>query len=227
MDARKLPKQQGFTANWKRVVTIGVCFVLIVVRWVWPNLRVDSTTLWLVAIAAVLFLLPDLKALVPYIKRIKFGDTELELKEKIGRLDPEVQKARDAASVQGDSELTEEALERVSNEIDKILEQSAQAPRAALLLLSSKIEQELRKRLENAGTGVRNYSAIRSVETGVRERVFPEEFLSAFRDFWAVRNQVAHGAAFDVPDSYILSLVSLGTELLKALTSSVRKDGGA
>ncbi|MCK4394689.1 hypothetical protein KAX17_17445, partial [Candidatus Bipolaricaulota bacterium] len=61
----------------------------------------------------------------------------------------------------------------------------------------------------------------------VRERVFPEEFLSAFRDFWAVRNQVAHGAAFDVPDSYILSLVSLGTELLKALTSSVRKDGGA
>ena len=51
------------------------------------------------------------------------------------------------------------------------------------------------------------------VDLGVSKGIFPQEFLPAFRDFWAVRNRVAHGAAFDVDDSYILSLISLGTQL--------------
>jgi hypothetical protein len=217
--------KQRSAGAWKRWTMIAVCFILIAIRWIWPTAQVDSTTIWLVAIAALLFVLPDLRAFAPYIKRIKIGDAELELKEQIGKLDSEVQKARDAASSREEAEPDVKAADTISSEIDRVIEESSRDPRAALLLLSSKIEQRLRNRLEEAGLRVnRNHSGVRLVEFGVHEGIFPQEFLSAFRDFWTVRNKVAHGAAFDVDDSYILSLISLGTELLQALTSSFKKE---
>lgn len=218
--SRKRPQPAPSAFPWKRGLLIAACFGLIAVRWFWPSVPVDTTTLWLVVIAAILFLAPDLKDLTPYIKRIRIGDAELELKEKIEELAPEVQRARDAAAAKADPSAPRESAEAAARDIDKVLEESSVDPRAALLLVSSKIEQQLHNRLTEAGVPVgRNPSAIRSVEIGVREGVFPKEFLNAFRDFWVVRNQVIHSTVFNVSSAYLLSLVSLGTELLKALSN--------
>ena len=45
------------------------------------------------------------------------------------------------------------------------------------------------------------------------------EILPAFQDFWSIRNSVAHGRALEVSDASVLSLVSLGTELLKVVSA--------
>jgi hypothetical protein len=204
----------------KRWIIITICLILIALRVIFPIVQVDTNSIWLVGIVALLFVLPDLKSLTPYIKRVKFGDVELELKETIANLGREVEKAENAVAEEADSTVSKE----VSSEIEKVLQESSKDPRATLLLLSSKIEGQLRLRLEEAGIAW-PYKTIRSVELGMQKGIFPQEFLPAFRDFWAVRNQVAHGAAFDVDDAYILSLVSLGTQLLK-IASSVKKQDG-
>lgn len=201
----------------KRWLIIVFCLILITLKVIFPSVQVDTNSIWLVGIVALLFILPDLKSLTPYIKRIKIGDTELELKETIGNLEKEVEKAQDAVTDGSDGTTSRE----VSSEIEQVLQESSKDPRAALLLLSSKIEEQLRRRLEEANI-TPTYPVTRAVELGVKNEVFPQEFLPAFRDFWAVRNQVAHGAAFNVDDAYILSLISLGTQLLR-MASSVKK----
>lgn len=210
----------------KRSVIIAICLILVLLKLIFPKLEIDIYIIWLIGIAALLFILPDLRSLTPYIKRIRIGDTELELKESIGSLEKEVEKAQDAA--ERESEDVDTARASVSSDIEKILEESGRDPRAAFLLLSSKIEEQLRLRLEEAGkTPIRTYSASRYVEMGIQLGIFPQEFLPAFRDFWSVRNRVAHGAAFDVEDSYILSLISLGTQLLKIASTSKKPDDPA
>jgi hypothetical protein len=206
----------------KRWLLIIACLALIVLRVIFPNAQADPNSIWLMGIAALIFILPDLKSVAPYIKKIKVGDTELELKESIGNLGKEVEKAQDAAALEQKATVSG----NVSLEIEKVLEESGKDPKAALLLLSAKIEQQLRNRLEEAGISTdRVYSASRYVEMGVKADIFPQDFFPAFRDFWSVRNRVAHGVAFDVDDSYILSLVSLGTDLLKiASTTSKGSD---
>ncbi|MGI0494149.1 hypothetical protein ACN4EG_20385 [Alkalinema pantanalense CENA528] len=220
---------QPYLGSWLRYISLAnkrwllviACLVLIVLRVIFPNAQADPNSIWLMGIAALIFILPDLKSVAPYIKKIKVGDTELELKESIGNLGKEVEKAQDAAALEQKATVSE----NVSFEIEKVLEESGKDPKAALLLLSAKIEQQLRNRLEEAGISTeRVYSASRYVEMGVKADIFPQDFFPAFRDFWSVRNRVAHGAAFDVDDSYILSLVSLGTDLLK-IASTTSKGG--
>ncbi len=206
------------TLMLKRFIIVTICITLLTLRILLPNAGVDITTVLLVLIAAVALFLPDFRLLSPYIKRVKIGDfAEVELKEKIEKLDAEVKKAEDAASANKGPKTKNS--DNISPDIEKILEESSKDPRAALLLLSSKLEQQLGRKLEQAGidTG-RDYSITRLVNRGVEANVFPKEFGAAFRDFASVRNQVAHGKAFDVDDSYILSLISLGTELLKAIS---------
>ena len=40
-----------------------------------------------------------------------------------------------------------------------------------------------------------------------------------FRDFWTVCNRVAHGEHLDVPDSMLLTLISLGLQFLDAVSA--------
>lgn len=198
----------------KRWLIIIICLILITLKIVFPNTQVDTNSIWLVGIVALLFVLPDLKSLTPYIKRIRIGDAELELKETIGKVGKEIEKAEDSLDDESDGTVPNE----VSSEIEQVLHESSKDPRAALLLLSSKIEEQVRRRLEQADIAP-HYSVRRSVEIGVKNKIFPQEFLPAFSDFWNVRNQVAHGRAFDVDDTYILSLISLGTQLLRMVST--------
>jgi hypothetical protein len=205
---------------WKRWLILAVCLVLIVARFIWPDAKVDTTTIWLVVIAVLLFVLPDLKALAPFIKRIKIGEAEVELKDQIQKLSSEVAKAEEASQKLETKQPRPDTTKKVSIEIDSVLESLQQDPRATLLLLSSRIERHLRDRLEEAGVSAvdRTYALGRLAELGVRSGVFPEEFYPAFRDFVAVRNRVAHGEAFDVDDNLIYSLISLGSQLLRIVS---------
>ena len=78
---------------WKRWIVVFVCLILITIRYIYPTFQIDTTTVGLVVVGAVAFLLPDLKSLVPYIRRIKIGEAELELRDEIEKLSNEVEKA--------------------------------------------------------------------------------------------------------------------------------------
>lgn len=202
----------------RRWILVGACLGLVLIRTFNPSTQVDTNSIWLIGIAALLFILPDLKSLAPYIKKIKVGEAELELKENIGNLEKEVEKAQNAINKEEGASILN--FKNVSSDIEKIIEDSSRDPKAALLLLSAKIEQQLRTRLEVAGIKTdRIFSLSRYVEIGIKEGIFPQDFLPAFRDFASVRNRVAHGDYLDADDAYIISIVSLGTELLKVAST--------
>src|SRR6266849_4092445 len=64
----------------------------------------------------------------------------------------------------------------------------------------------------------------RAIEIGIEKGLFPPSAISAYHDFMGLRNKIAHDYAFQVDNATILSLISLGTELLKVL-STEKSDG--
>jgi hypothetical protein len=208
--------------NWKRIAVILLCIILIAVHLIWPRLVFDSINIWLGVIILVFLFLPDGKIFMPYIKRVKrFKAWELEF--ELGELGEKVEKVE---AENRDSE----ASKNVSPEVEEVLREAASDPRAALLLLSTKIETTIKQVVEEAkiddrysSTSPRFLSTARAIEDGLRTGLFPESIISAYMDFRSIRNKIAHDYTFDVDDSAVLSLISLGSELLKQLTALAAK----
>lgn len=186
-----------------------VCLGFAVLRVFFPEATVDSVSVWLLGIAAAMFVLPELQTVLPYIKRLRVGDTEIELVEKLQR---EVAKATESVA---NRELP------ANGATDELLREAGRSPEAALLLLSSKLEQQVRQRLMEAGMPEAQtmLPLPKLLERGVERGLFSQSVLSAIRDFWQARNAIAHGRAFDVQNSTLYSLISLGTELLQAVST--------
>jgi hypothetical protein len=224
MSKKKQSKSESNSMR-KRWVVVIFCVVLIVARYIYPTVQVDTTTVWLVIIASLSFLLPDLKAFTPYIKRVKIGDTEIELKDEIGKLSDEVDKAKEAASRKLETK-DAEGLNKASLEVEAILENINKDPRATLLLLSSRIEKQLKLRLTEAGVNIEGvYYSLRELSRlATSQEILPQEFAPALDDFIAVRNRVAHGETFDVNDNVIYSLISIGARLLEIVSVPLRNN---
>jgi hypothetical protein len=203
---------------WKRWLVIIALLILIADRQIWHKIQFDAVTISLVVVIALFLLFPNPQIIFPYVKRIKLWEVEIELKEQIRELEKEVVKAQDASA----NETAAGTPRNIPSEVEEVLSESAKNPRAALLLLSTKIESEIKERIKDAGVKLSrpNATASQAVETGVKAGIFTLEFSSAFRDFWTVRNRIVHGEAFDVNDNTILSLISLGTELLKVISTT-------
>ena len=203
--------------NWKRWLIIAVCIVFILEHQIWHRIQFDPVSIWLGVILAFFLMFPSPQVIFPYVKRFRVWEVEIELKEQIRELEKEIVKAQDAST----NEAVPGTPGHISSEVEEVLSESGKNPRAALLLLSTKIESEIKERLKDAGVTLsrRFATASEAVETGVKADIFTREFASAFRDFWTVRNRIAHGEAFDVNDNTILSLISLGTELLKVIST--------
>lgn len=210
--------KQWFTRNWKKQFAIVLCLTLIVVHSIWPHLLFDSVNIWLGLAAIGLFLLPRPDFLFPYMKRIKrFKAWELEL--ELGDLESKVEKAED-------ENLEAEIPKNISPEVEEVLKEAAKDPRAALLLLASKIESTVRMRFEEAHMDITSGTIIprfpptsRAIDIGVQQGLFPPTALSAYKDFQGLRNKIAHDYTFQVDNATILSLISLGSELLKLLSA--------
>ena len=200
----------------KRILIAIVCLALAVIRIIKPDSIIDGNTVWLLVIAVVVIVGPDLKVLIPYIKRIKIGDTEIELAEKTAKIGQEIDKVKEEVSVDQNWEIPD----RTTDEVNEVLNDAKTNPRAAFLLLATKIEEEVRSRLQKAGfSQSRQFTSLpRLVEFGVEKQVFPAQVLSIFKEFWYVRNKVAHGQAADIDNDTILSLIAVGTDILKLVS---------
>ncbi len=209
-------------ADWlgthKRQLLIAFCLALVAVRLRWPDIKVDGVTVWLVVVAVLLFLLPEVRAFLPYVERAKLGPVELTLREGIRALTREIEEAQDSYAEEG------RVIDRadIGPDVEQVITEARRDPRSSLLWLSSKVETEIRRVLESVEAPEhRRYMPLRrAVELGVEAGVLPRGALPAFQDFWAMRNRIVHDFAFDVPDSTVLSLISLGTELLKMLATT-------
>src|SRR5260221_12014413 len=130
-------------SKWRRWLIIAACILFIVDRQIWHKVQFDPVTIVLIIILAFLIILPNPQVIFPYVKRIKLWEAEIELKEVIKELEKEVEKVQDLKPDTSDSR----ASSTLSSDVLEVLNASSKDPRAALLLLSAKIENEVKKRL--------------------------------------------------------------------------------
>jgi hypothetical protein len=209
---------ESMAEQQKRWLVAAVALALAVARVLLPDLNIDLVTLGLVAVAGAALLLPSVSTMLRHIRRFRVAGVELEFRDDIREVSREVDSAR--ASVVGSPFARKETEQDVAD----LAIEATRDPRAALLLVSAQLERAVRDRLEAAGIEAR-YGLASSVEAGVQAELFDPALLSAVRDFTALRNRIAHGEAFEVPDATVLSMVSLGTDLLK-IVSAVRVTPG-
>jgi uncharacterized protein YutE (UPF0331/DUF86 family) len=168
----------------------------------------------------------DPNTIIPSTDAINFIDTlsiEAQIYYQIKKVAQEIEQAQDTVE---EKRTALETTRDVSADIDEVLRITSSNSRAALLLLSAKIEESMRIRLQEIGVQSKtNYALSRqALDTAVREGRIPQETASALRDFLAVRNKVAHAAVFDVDEATILALVSIGIELLKIIAAKKQEN---
>ena len=216
---------------WQRGLIVLVCLSLILSHLIWPELAIDWITIVLVAIATVAILLPSYDTLwpqvsqvLPYVKKLKVAGVEVELSEEIKKLSKEVEDAKESLTEKKRNFSISDIYEQSQSEVLDVLKTD---PRAALMVLAARIEQMVMIRLAEKGLRAKGHEIpmFRAMPLGVEKGVFPEEVLEPFREFWELRNRVAHGQAFEVESNVVQSLVSIGLDVLKLV--SLEEENGS
>jgi hypothetical protein len=105
----------------------------------------------------------------------------------------------------------------------QVLAEAGSSPKAALMLLASEIETELRRLLESYGAPIGSKTTFRDSTRFLQEQgELPREFLNAMIKFRDVRNRIIHGYEADPDD--VLRAIDLGLGILRAIRALRRRD---
>jgi len=206
---------------WARWIFILICLFLVIGRLFYPDLEVDIISVWFIGIASVIFFLPQLNKIIPLVKKMKLGNTEFEFKEKLGNLGKQMEEIQ--------IERSEEPIGKVNggieSEIEKIIQTSLTNPEAALLLLSARLEKAIRSRLleEKLLAEDKHLNLPSMIGIGARNGLFPQRYFNLVLEFWKLRNRVAHGHNLDVSKGELISLITVGTEILRMVPLQEKK----
>jgi|GEM_PF-2897875 len=185
--------------GWKYYILLVCTIAFIVLRHVYHNNsvinQVDNYDIPFLIFLVFLFIWPELKPFISreYLKRIKVGSLiEVELSEKLSAADKiTTHMEEQIESIVEKHEVKQFVLP--TNQLVENIEQTfSTSPLAALQLLFSSIERNIRE-IANRTQMKHNFSVRILVQECVKNSYLPKEFLAAFNDIWAIRNQITHG----------------------------------
>jgi hypothetical protein len=154
------------------------------------------------------------------LRKGKLFGQEIELNESLTKLElsataAQTEVAALPASTFGTSpRMTSEEVDP----IDRVLNLAAQSPKAALLVLASELEREVRRMLATMGLlQGRRVVPIRQALAELDRYGLPKHVPSSLRLFWDVRSRLVHG--HDASEGDILSAIDSGIAILRALNA--------
>ena len=201
----------------------------------WPTwgefselIKAFSSLLWpVVVLVLILAFKNDLRALLANrkLKRGKLFGQEFELEEELNRLDqatkqlaetpppPPEEEGPPTPALPGGGPPPQPEPPSVARQI---LAEAGSSPKAALMLLASEIEAELRRVLESRSADPGPRSTFRdSVRFLEQQEDFPQELLGLMLKFRDVRNRIIHGYEADPDD--VLRAIDVGLRILSAI----------
>jgi hypothetical protein len=204
------------------LIALGA-LALVVMRAVWPDLRVDEISLVLFLLAGLALVWPEISPLASRIRSFRLWELEVELTEKISELTERAEAVATQASLERELARPEGPI-TLSPEATQWVIDAAADPRAGLLLVAIEIEQAIRRLAAQHGiaSGVGRMSARRTLGELARREAVPPEVVPLFDDFWQVRNQVVHRAGFQLPTGQLYELVDIGFRILELLSLGER-----
>lgn len=193
--------------------TVFGCVFLIVIRMFFPALVFDQISLWLLIVAAVLVLVPNIADLVDRVRKIKKGDLEVEFDRKLDELKQQTEEAEDRIEASPNLDfvgIPEDVKGRILNALVE--------PRGALISLAVEIESRLKDLAEKHKITNRGYFVPRKAiqELASRSLISPA-VEPIFNDFWAIRNNAVHARGFVPDQSRLFELADLGLRVLRFL----------
>lgn len=200
------------------------------------RLALDWPTVVVLAVALFLLVAPELEFLLPFIKKLKIGAAEVELREKIEELAVSVQRSEESVPVavpkdEAGSRLfslfwLDQSQRLVGTGIEaQILNLAAKDKQAALIRLSIELEREVL--LLHGMLGLRNNRrpvGFRRAVEQLRERgTISSEMANSLLEFWQVRNQIIHAQfSIDEPNPILNSALDSGIRLLRLIRAIPR-----
>lgn len=187
--------------------------LLISARVCWPDLTFDDISLTLFIIASLALLVPDIGGLINRVRKIKHGNTEIELDENISTIAKSAEELEKSNETLPNRKLSTSAY---TPEVSAKIENSANDPRAALLLLSIELEKSINNLARKLGLAEKA-PLIRTVWKLEEKGVFSNQLALMFRDYWHVKNKIAHGVDHEISREHIYAMVNLGLVILKQI----------
>jgi len=180
--------------GWK-TTTAGLLFVAIgLAHAVWPQrVFADWPTVALLALGVALLFGHRISIALPYIKRLKLGEAEIEMQEKLEDLRTNVEQLEEMlpAKTVAKSPAAEASVTGENLQIN-ILELAAKDREAALIRLSIEIEKQLALLSQKAGLKETGATWRKTVDALSQAGVIEPPLSKAIIEFRDVRNQVIH-----------------------------------
>ncbi len=218
----------------RRYLLAITIFAIALLHIFWPShVQLDWPTITLLAIFISLFGAPQLTKLLPFIKRLKFGEAEIELHETLQRLHKDTEEAEEDSAQRVSRYLPTSTVtnnlisrEREGSE-DAILELASRDKETAVVRVAIEIEKELARLFIAAELGLHPPKSIRSmVEQLAAKGVLPKATAKAIIEFRNVRNKIIHPSQIDaVPESALGSSIDSGIRLLRLLRNTQSDPG--
>lgn len=183
-----------------------------------------AALLWpVVAFAALWMFRPQIRELIARLRKGKLLGQEIELGDSLARLEnsavaaqSEVARLPTPAAHHFGRE-NESLPQAEASTIERVLTLSAQSPKAALLLLASELEREVRQLHGSLGLVSRRSVPIHQAIAELDQYGLPKHVPSSLRLFWDVRSRLIHG--HHAGDADILSAIDSGIAILRALNA--------
>ncbi len=185
-------------------------------------LQAIAALLWPVfAFFALWTLRPQVRDLLSRLKKGKLLGQEIELGESLAKLEMSAVAAQSevARLPAGEQQRSgEDDRRQEASAIERVLTMSAQSPKAALLLLASELEREVRQLLASLGLlRGRRSVPIQQAIAELDAYGLPKHVPSSLRLFWDIRSRLVHGHQASEADT--LSAIDSGIAILRALNA--------
>jgi hypothetical protein len=215
--------------DYKRPLTVLVLILFVVAHSIFPSrIGLDWPTVALFGIALFLWVAPQLEFLLPFVKKFKIGEAEIELREQATALAESVVKSEESTPQVSANDTSarrvDDGYKRLVNTSVEahILDLAVRDRQAALMRLAIEIEKEI---LILHGTlGLRNQfkaGNFREIVDHLRlHGAIGEEMRNGLMEFWKVRNQIAHSHLSD--ESILTSTLDSGIRLLRLIKAIPR-----
>jgi len=206
----------------RRVLFLIVLGAVILSHIIFPtHVQLDWPTFALLAIFVAVLFWPELRGILPTIKKLRIGNTEIETWESVRKLHQDVEKAEglSVASTGPTVELRATETAVPFERVRRILTLASKDKEMAILRISTEIEKELTALFQRSGVGQSPPHTIwGTVNILLSKGILPPEFATAIIEFRNVRNKVAHPIRGDsVDESVLTSTIDSGVRILQLL----------
>lgn len=186
------------------------------------HVQIDWPTITLVVIALILVFWSEIVAILPYIKRLRLGDAEIEMRDEVAKLYENVEKIESTLPTPRERIPIQKAelnLTGRRSEAD-ILELAARDKEAALILLVIEIEKELARLSGHKDEPDKSRTIRETLDRLVREDAITRDLADTVLTFRDVRNMVVHPIRqMSVDKSILTSAIDSGVRILRILRS--------